>query len=395
MSFILPKSVLLALTSLTDAGYEAFLVGGSVRDYLRGITPHDFDITTSATPDETLSVFSSYRTLQTGIKHGTVTVIVEDTPLEITTYRIDGDYRDHRRPDSVSFTRSLQEDLSRRDFTVNAMAYHPNTGIVDLFGGEADLEKKCIRAVGEAEVRFEEDALRILRALRFSSVLDFSLEEKTEAAAIKKAKNLSAVSPERIREELAKLLLGKACDAVIKKYASLLSDILPISQQVPLVGTLPPDLPIRLFALLRHNRREAIEKALLGLRFDNATQKEVLALWEIAQNELPCDKATLKGLLFSFGEKTVEKWITYLVGSSTPRASEVAALLNEVIASRECYLISHLAIGGKELLPLCKGPLLGKCLKACLFAVINGTVSNEKEALLRFSKEFVEKICKQ
>ncbi len=390
MSFQLPKSVLIALTSLTEAGYEAFLVGGSVRDYLRGVPPHDFDITTSATPEETLSVFSSYRTVETGIKHGTVTVLIDDMPLEITTYRIDGDYLDRRRPESVSFTKNLFEDLSRRDFTVNAMAYHPTVGIVDPFSGEEDLKKACIRAVGDAEVRFEEDALRILRALRFSSVLGFSLEEKTEAAAIKKVKNLSAVSPERIREELCKLLLGFACDEVISKYASLLADILPIGKTPPSIAPLAPDLGVRLFALIRHNEKEAIEKTLTGLRFDKRTQKEVLALFDIEKRDLPCDKRSVKRLLLSFGENPVEKWLSYRAASGEAGASAALALYNEVIASRECYLLSHLQIGGGDLLPLCKGPSVGEALKACLMAVINGSIPNEKEALLRFSKEFIE-----
>lgn len=395
MSFILPNSVLLALSSLNEAGYEAFLVGGSVRDYLRGVIPHDFDITTSATPTETLSVFSSYRTVKTGIKHGTITVLIEDMPLEITTYRIDGDYRDRRRPDSVSFTRNLCEDLSRRDFTINAMAYHPKEGIIDLFGGKKDLEKGLIRAVGDAEVRFEEDALRILRAFRFSSVLGFSLEEKTEAAAIKKAENLSAVSQERIREELCKLLLGKACDAVLRRYSSILSLIVPAWEDPSPISHLPLDLSIRLAALMARESPDRVKETLSALRFDNRTQKEVLSLCVLSSMPLPLDKPSVRRFLFSFGQSLVERFLLWQKADGTVGADAAKALLDEVLAAGDCYSVSHLAIGGDELLGLCRGPLVGRVLSACLFAVIEDAIPNEKGALLAFSKAFLEKGIKE
>lgn len=391
MSFLLPKSVLLALASLNDAGHEAYLVGGSVRDYLRGVTPHDFDITTSATPEETLEVFSSYRTVKTGIKHGTVTVLIDDMPLEITTYRIDGDYRDRRRPDSVFFTKSLCEDLSRRDFTINAMAYHPKEGIVDPFSGKEDLESGCIRAVGRAEVRFEEDALRILRALRFSSVLGFSLEKETEEAALQKAKNLSAVSPERIREELAKLLLGVACDAVLKRYSSILSLIVSPGECPVPISHLPIDLSLRLAALSAHERLEGVQAMLTRLRFDNRTQKEVLTLCNLSKIPLPADKPAVRRLLFSYGREIVEKWLFWQKAEDILGADAATALLEAVIEAGDCFSLSHLAIGGGELLGLCQGKTVGEVLSCCLFAVMDGVIPNEKEALLAFSKEFLKK----
>ena len=299
MSFQLPKSVLIALASLNDAGHEAYLVGGSVRDYLRGVTPHDFDITTSATPEETLEVFSSYRTVKTGIKHGTVTVLIDSMPLEITTYRIDGDYRDRRRPDSVFFTKNLCEDLSRRDFTVNAMAYHPKEGIVDPFSGKEDLESGCIRAVGRAEVRFEEDALRILRALRFSSVLGFPLEKETEEAALQKAKNLSAVSPERIREELAKLLLGVACDAVLKRYSSILSLIVsPGEFRSIFLFALPP--------LARTKGLKTFRQCLQGFALITERKKRCLPFATFPKYRCPPINPRCAACFFPTGEKLLK-----------------------------------------------------------------------------------------
>ena len=202
MSFSLPEQVLRAFSLLEGAGYETYLVGGSVRDLLRGDQPSDFDMTTRARPEETLAVFSEYRTVETGLRHGTVTVLIDGMPIEITTYRVDGAYTDHRRPDSVTFTSSIREDLARRDLTVNAMAYHPLRGLFDPFGGERDLAAGVIRAVGDPERRFTEDALRILRTLRFAARFSFRIDRETAVAAAALAPTLSAVAPERIREEL-------------------------------------------------------------------------------------------------------------------------------------------------------------------------------------------------
>ena len=196
------------LNRLKGAGHEAFLVGGCVRDCLRNVAPHDYDVTTSALPTETLNVFSDLPVIETGLKQGTVTVLWEGLPVEVTTYRVDGDYGDGRHPDDVCFTRCLQEDLARRDFTVNAMAWAPDTGVVDPFCGAEDLHNGVLRCVGDPERRFTEDGLRILRGLRFASVLGFSLERSTERALRKLKDRLNVVSAERIREEFLRLLCG-------------------------------------------------------------------------------------------------------------------------------------------------------------------------------------------
>ena len=202
----LPANVLLAISMLEKAGYEAFAVGGAVRDSLLGKDASDFDITTSAFPQETKKVFEGFNVIETGIKHGTVTVMFEGEPLEITTYRIDGEYEDNRHPSKVTFTRNVEDDLARRDFTINAMAYNPVRGLVDPFGGGDDLKKGIIRTVGDGEKRFSEDALRILRCIRFASVLGFDIEEKTAESAKKMVSLLDNVSAERIFVELKKLI---------------------------------------------------------------------------------------------------------------------------------------------------------------------------------------------
>ena len=188
MEFIIPEAIKKAMSIMKENGYESFIVGGCVRDFLMEKTPTDFDITTNATPEETKKCFLGFKVIETGIKHGTVTVLIDSEPIEITTYRIDGEYKDNRHPESVEFTANLEDDLSRRDFTVNALAYDGEEKIVDLFFGEEDLKKQIIRSVGEPDKRFSEDGLRILRALRFSSVLDFSIEKKTTVYLVTRAK---------------------------------------------------------------------------------------------------------------------------------------------------------------------------------------------------------------
>lgn len=226
-AFSLPNDVLWILDKLSAAGYRADVVGGPVRDLLRGAVPSDFDITTSATPEETERVFSGERIIETGIRHGTVTLLKNNSPYEITTYRIDGEYRDSRHPDSVLFTDRIEEDLARRDFTVNAIAYSPKNGITDPYGGTADVHNGIIRAVGLAEERFDEDALRILRGVRFASALEFQIEDKTAAAMRKKAHLLSKISKERIYAEWKKLLAGNGAVRVITSYPEIIGAVLP------------------------------------------------------------------------------------------------------------------------------------------------------------------------
>jgi len=223
----LPETVRTAIARLEADGFEAYAVGGCVRDSILGRTPNDWDITTSARPEQTAAVFCDTRTVETGIQHGTLIVILDGMPLEITTYRRDGAYADNRHPESVTFSSRIEDDLCRRDFTVNAMAYHPTRGLVDLYGGQSDLEKGVIACVGDAETRFYEDGLRILRAIRFAAVLDFSIEKKTAAAVRACRELLRNIAAERIREELCKLICGRGAVRILREYIDVISVFLP------------------------------------------------------------------------------------------------------------------------------------------------------------------------
>ena len=275
MNIPIPENVMQALEILGKNGYSAYAVGGCVRDSLLGNKPDDWDICTSALPEQTAECFADYRVIPTGVKHGTVTVIVEK-PLEITTFRIDGDYLDNRRPSEVSFTRRLEDDLCRRDFTVNAMALSADGEITDLYGGQEDLNAKLIRCVGYAETRFDEDALRIMRALRFASVLGFEIESETADAIRTKCQLLANIAAERIVKEFTKLLRGNCAD-IIFGYSEVIKIFLPIADfsadTVRLIAASPADPLLRLAILLSKSSAEDAEKMLRKLKYDNCTLK--------------------------------------------------------------------------------------------------------------------------
>ncbi len=433
-----PQNVEKALARLREHGFEAYVVGGAVRDMLRGVGAHDYDITTNALPQETREVFRSFRTVETGLAHGTLTVLFDGMPLEITTYRIDGSYTDMRHPDAVTFTRSLKEDAARRDFTVNAMAYHPKEGLKDFFGGKEDLEGKIIRAVGDPCLRFTEDALRILRAMRFASVLDFSVESGTAAAMREKKEGLLHVSPERIREELLKLLCGKAARRILTDFSDILSVILP--EAAPLYGfdqrnrhhefdlwehTLcaleaAPSIPhMRLAALLHdfgkpsvfstdekgeghfyghaEKSTEIAGRILERLRFDNKTKDKVLLL--IKYHDTLPDPHSRQFARFRsrFGEEFLTDWLTLIRADRTGQRRvldrEKEKVLREaenaaraLLAKEERLDMKALKISGADLIErgIAPGKELGHMLSSALEAVLDGKVGNEKEALLKF-----------
>ena len=274
--FSLPCDVNEILNRLEAAGYRADIVGGPVRDMIRGTQPHDFDITTSALPEETKAVFAGERIIETGIKHGTVSLIKNGEQYEITTYRIDGEYEDSRHPTSVEFTKRIEEDLARRDFTVNAIAYSEKRGITDPFGGSADIEKKIIRAVGNAEKRFDEDALRIIRGIRFAATLGFSIEEETKAAMLKKSPLLRNISKERIFTEWKKLIDGESALEIIEEYKPIIDVVLP-------EVTLPESLSREVFLAASHMARHI---SLLASAGENS--------YRLAMRRLKTDNLTVK-----------------------------------------------------------------------------------------------------
>lgn len=436
----LPEGIKTALRQLQSAGYEAYIVGGSVRDALRGVTPHDYDMTTSATPEEVEAVFAGCRVVETGLRHGTVTVLLCGEPVEITTYRVDGDYHDHRHPDSVTFTRSLTEDLARRDFTMNAVAYAPGVGYIDPFGGRDDIDAGIIRAVGDPARRFEEDALRILRALRFASTLGFSIDEKTAAAAEEKRELLSRVSGERVREELTKLLTGRATAEVLRRYAGILAVRLPeiaptfgCAQHTPyhlydvwehtvrVVAGLPEDATLRLAGLYHdvgkplckttdHSGQDhfhghpAISAAALDLRmkelkYDRKSRERAVLLVRLHDDRFPPSDARILRLLSEVGyenflslcdlrtaDNAAQNTAYPVVSETGKQLREIRARGAALVAAGACYRIADLAVDGRDLTKATPyhGHELGDALHRLLDAVMGGAVRNDRDALLAY-----------
>ena len=392
MSINIPSGVKLLLDRLFASGFRADVVGGCVRDTILGKSANDWDVTTSATPDEMKQVFCDMRVIETGIKHGTLTVLVDKVPYEITSYRTDGEYSDGRHPDSVSFTRDIAEDLSRRDFTVNALAYNPRDGLTDLFGGLADLEAGVIRAVGEADKRFSEDALRILRAIRFSSVLGFDIEENT-AAAIHRLKHLlSAVSRERICVEWTKLLGGANAYGVINEYTDVIREFIPSLNilEMPEKGRFDfATAEIRELSLFASSALspEDYYSAMTELKSDNKRKLRGRAILKAVSEDTSSDIA-MRRLLRKYGEDIAKEAVELKILLGREELGAREGLL-ETIKGCPCHRVSDMKIGGKELLEIgIKGVRVGVTLEHLLDLIIEKEVENDKEALLDKAKAF-------
>ena len=397
MNIQLPDNVSMIITRLEKAGYEAYAVGGCVRDSLLGREPQDWDITTSALPEETKSLFS--RTIDTGIQHGTVTVMIGKCGYEVTTYRIDGKYSDSRHPDSVSFTRSLEEDLLRRDFTINAMAYN-NNGPVDLFGGAEDLERGIIRCVGVPEARFSEDALRILRAVRFSAQLGFDIDPATLQAAKALAPTLVNISAERIHAELHKLLLSpnpdrleKLCELDIDRY------IFPELRNVERSGKMDILTGQIANAPLNPSVRWAVLLLFTGsamdimhrLKFDNKTIYAVRSLIRLSNVPLSdIDARGMRRLINDAGTDMMEMLFDFRSTIEPDKDHSAArALFHEIEKSGDCTDIKGLAVNGRDLIEagIPAGKNLGSTLEKLLDAVLDDPALNTKEQLLELVKK--------
>ena len=444
LDITLPMPVSRALSVLEACGYEAYIVGGCVRDSLLGRTPNDWDITTNATPDEMKACFADFRVIETGIRHGTLTVIMDGIQLEITTYRNDGEYLDNRHPVQVTFSKKIEDDLSRRDFTVNAMAYHPQKGLVDLFGGREDLQAGVIRCVGDAKTRFEEDGLRILRAIRFASILNFEIAEDTANAIHACRGLLSGIAAERVREEFCKLICGSGAVRILREYIDVIAVFLPelercvgfeqntkyhcydvfehTLQAVALCDS--DDLITRLGVLLHDIGKplcytedeqgghfkghapvgvEITHEILSRLRFDNETVRRMELLVEWHDIPLSAEKKRVKRLMQKISDADILRLLEIKrcdrlahapdYRELPPELELIPAVIDEIRAEDACLSLRTLAVGGDDLMALGipKGKAVGQMLQILLDEVIEERLPNEKDALIGFAEEHIKK----
>ena len=352
-NFELPAYVTRVMDTLKDAGHRGYVVGGSLRDLLRGVTPHDYDMTTDALPDEMLEIFRDFRVIPTGVRHGTLTVMSDGNPIEVTTHRVDGAYSDARHPESVSFTRKLEGDLSRRDFTVNAMAWNEQTGLVDLFGGQADLQDRILRTVGDPDTRFSEDALRILRLFRFSAQLGFDIEENTLQGAARTAAGLAKISVERVFGEITRLLeapfaekgLAALFAAGCEKYAFF--DTVCGVNSAKGVDGLPRDAALRLAWMLPYLTAE--QAVALGKRYhaSNAFGAALAAYAEGARAALPQSAYEARRFTTSYWHHW--RGILALQKARGTDVSGAEKLCAQVARDGSAIEVRRLAVNGREL----------------------------------------------
>lgn len=450
---VLPENISRALDMLESAGHEAWVVGGCVRDSLMGIIPHDYDITTSALPAETEQVFAGYRLIETGLKHGTVTVLADGSPIEITTYRVDGEYRDSRRPERVTFTRNIRDDVSRRDFTMNGIAYNPKQGYFDEFGGAEDIKAGVIRCIGKPEKRFREDALRILRGLRFSASLGFEIEENTARAMHDTRELLNKISAERVFSELCGLLTGRNSHRnifrVLTEFRDIAAVIIPEFREctgfvqhsrfhrfdvyehcvmsAQKAAEISADSECRLpltLAMLLHDigkpqrftlgedgeghfyghaavSADIAEDILRRLKCSNALRERVCTIVRYHDVPLSDTDKSVRRLLRKYGLETVRDiCLAHICDDSakTPecagRCGEWCAVLSraEALAPSCCLTLKDLAVDGKALSGLMEpSPEMGKALKFLLDEVIKGNFPNEREFLLKEAAKYIAK----
>ena len=383
------------LDTLHRAGYAAYVVGGCVRDSLLGLTPHDWDLCTSALPQQVMELFGAQRCIPTGLQHGTVTVKQSGALYEITTFRTEGTYTDGRHPDEVHFVPDVREDLARRDFTINAMAYNEKEGLVDPFGGQADLQSGIVRAVGVPRQRFTEDALRILRLYRFAARFGFAIDPPTAQAAQELCAHLDCVSVERIEEELAKLLSAPAPAAYLDE--KILFVILPelsseaLAAAKPVVDACPAGeraLPVRLAALLLSLGEDGTRRTLRRLRCSNACIEETAVLVREAVPGVPVSlNIYARRLLGKYNLCTVQRIAALGTALQPERAADFAALselAEQLDADGVCCRVSQLAVNGRDLMAagVPAGPGIRKVLEALLDGVIREEYPNERQALL-------------
>lgn len=378
------------LTLLEQGGFEAYAVGGCVRDSLLGRPVSDWDVTTSALPEEVGQVFRDCRVIETGLRHGTVTVQVEQVSVEVTTFRADGTYSDGRHPDCVTFSRTLADDLARRDFTVNAMAYSPTLGLRDLYGGRADLTAGILRCVGDPERRFSEDGLRILRAVRFAAQLGFTVEPITKRALYHCAEMLGCVSAERKYTELCKAITAQYAAGTIAEYAPLLREIVPVAADAgTTLEQLPDALNVRLAALLREETPEDAVAALRKLRADGETVRTVRTLLHGLAEEMTGDLPSVRRMVGRYGVllPDVLRLKKAVYPNQKPLYPTIQGLKDTIEEQKLCCTLAQLEVNGHDLMNMgiveCA---VGDTLTALLDAVIDGHVPNDRGILLELAQ---------
>lgn len=447
MEIHIPTGARKIIARLEQHGYEAYIVGGCVRDSLMGKRPSDWDICTSARAEEMMALFEDKRVIPTGIQHGTLTILAEDGAYEVTTFRIDGEYLDHRHPKSVAFTRELAEDLSRRDFTINAMAWHPERGLIDLFGGVEDLRDRLVRAVGDPVQRFNEDGLRMLRMVRFATVLDFDYDPATYDAVRKQGHLLQYISKERIQVELNKILLAAHPARGLEDLYTLgmYPYIIPMmchtvgfaqrgghhfldvfEHSLLAVGVIAPELVLRLTMLLhdigkpfvwdsseslsydRFDDHAAVSAKLAGkilrdLKYDNATRKDVVELIAHHNDILLPDPVNVRRALARLGEVQTRRLVQVKVADLIAHDlagerekiltlfAEISDVIDEVVARGDCTSVKALAIGGQDMMALgLSGRAIGQMLNAALELVLEKPKMNTRETLLNWVRGNLE-----
>ena len=438
---MMPQEVCSLLARLESAGYQGWAVGGCVRDTLRGAVPSDWDVTTDARPERVVALFGE-RAIPTGLKHGTVTVCAGETHVEVTTFRRDGTYSDHRRPDAVQFSSSLEEDLARRDLTVNAMAMDLRGHICDPFGGQEDLSRRVLRCVGDPLRRLDEDALRIMRTLRFAAVLGFAIEPDTSAALHRRAPLLADIAAERILVEMNKLLTGEYMASVLLAYPDVLGVFLP--ELLPCVGfdqrnvhhcydvwthsvyaasAIAPDAALR-WAMLLHDigkpdcftvdehgtghfyghparSAELAEAICRRLRMDKKSAQRIVTLVRWHDRDIPRTEKAVARAARQLGEDTLRQLLAVKRADNRAqsplcrgRAADIdraEAILDDLLARQSCFSLRELAVRGNDLTALgLRGPAVGETLQKLLDAVLDGSVPNERPALLALAREFVK-----
>ncbi|MBQ3571394.1 MAG: CCA tRNA nucleotidyltransferase [Clostridia bacterium] len=389
------------INRLEERGFSAFYVGGCVRNAIMQKQIEDYDIATNALPEHVCEIFKDCKIFTPGISHGTVCILYKSLIYEVTTFRKESEYSDYRHPNSVTFCVDIISDLSRRDFTINAMAFNKTTGLIDNFGGFYDAQNKILRAVNNPYLRFEEDALRILRGLRFASVYQLKIESATAKAMLEKAHLLCNISAERIFNELSKLITGANCASILANYFSLFTTIVPelanVSQTEALFKLLSncSDDLLERFTCLFIFSKEEFPLIAKRLKFPNDLTKKISAIFNLLQNKLPIDKVSIKKILTTNDDcflhyLNVESTLalTFNNAKKIDLCKQLYILYNEIVENNECYTLKHLAINGKDLKAMgFSGKNIGKALQFLLDSVIEEKVKNDKNNLQDYLKK--------